>query len=49
MSCLVSDAGRFCWRATVAFLPAGDFIDWFARPLNWYVGATDVLLRLPPL
>jgi hypothetical protein len=27
MFCLVGDAGRFCWRATAAFLPAFDFID----------------------
>ena len=44
---LPTDAGRFCWRVTVAFLPAFDFIDWFPRPLNWYVRAADV--RLPPL
>jgi hypothetical protein len=47
MFCFVSDAGRFCWLATATFLPAFDFIDWFARPLNWYVRAADVLL--PPL
>jgi hypothetical protein len=47
MFCFVNDAGRFCWPATAAFLPAFDFIDWFARPLNWYVRAADVLL--PPL
>jgi hypothetical protein len=47
MFCLVSDAERFCWRATVAFLPAFEFIDWFSRPLNWYVRAGDVWLPNP--
>jgi hypothetical protein len=27
MFCLAGDAGRFCWRATAAFLPAFDLID----------------------
>ena len=47
MFCLVRDADRFCWRATVALLAPYNFIDWFPLPLNWYVRAADV--RLPPL
>jgi hypothetical protein len=47
MFSLIEDADRFCWRATVVFLPAYDFIDSFPRPLNWYVRAAGV--RLVPL